>query len=291
MKDDRRRALNITLWVLAVVLMLCAAIYQRRTGPTHDMRGSFEAAGQSHGYRLLRSEVTTTDARIALPDPGNCDYGWLWYKRYATDDRFSPLQLQSEEDELAAYLPAQPAAGKLEYYLTVGCSDGDVRVPAEDADNVIIRFRGDVPAYVLLPHILLMFFSVLIGIRTGLAALFSPRGMRTMAWVTLTGMTVGGMILGPVVQKYAFGALWTGFPFGYDLTDNKMLIMWLVWLAACAVVGFKPKDSEKASCMAVAMATLVMIAVYLIPHSLHGSQLDYDKLDEGVPASEAIGTG
>jgi hypothetical protein len=291
MKDGKRTSLNVTLWVLAVVLMLCAAIYQRRTGPTHDMRGSFEVAGQSHSYRLLRSEVTTTDARIALPDPGNCDYGWLWYKRYATEDRFSPLQLQAEEDELAAYLPAQPAAGKLEYYLTVVCSDGEVRIPTEDDGNVIIRFRGDVPVYILLPHVLLMFFSVLIGIRTGLAALFRPRGLRTLAWVTLTGMTVGGMILGPVVQKYAFGALWTGFPFGYDLTDNKMLIMWLVWLAACAVVGFKPKQSEKASRTAVVVATLVMIAVYLIPHSLHGSQLDYDKLDEGVPASEAIGTG
>ncbi len=291
MKDDRRIALNVTLWVLAVVLMLSAAIYQRRTGPTRPMKGSFEAAGQSHGYRLLRSEITTTDARIVLPAAEGCGTARLWYKRYATGDRFSPLQLHKEEDELAAYLPAQPAAGKLEYYLIVDCADGEVRIPAEDDGNVIIRFRGDVPIYVLLPHVVLMFFSVLIGIRAGLAALFRPRGLSTLTWVTLAGMSVGGMILGPVVQKYAFGALWTGFPFGYDLTDNKMLIMWLVWLAACAVVGFKPKGSEKASRVAVVLATLVMIAVYLIPHSRHGSQLDYDRLDEGVPASDAIGTG
>jgi hypothetical protein len=228
---------------------------------------------------------------MSLPAAKDCGDGWLWYKRYATDDRFSPLRLQGEEDELAAYLPAQPAAGKLEYYLTLDCSDGERRIPAGDEGNVIIRFRGDVPVYILLPHVLLMFFSVLIGIRTGLAALFRPRGLRTLLWVTMALMTVGGMILGPVVQKYAFGALWTGFPFGYDLTDNKMLIMWLVWLAACAVVGFRAKENEKASRMAVVLATLVMVAVYLIPHSLHGSQLDYDKLDEGVPASEAIGTG
>jgi hypothetical protein len=279
------------LWVLAVVLMLCAAVYQRRTGPTHDLRGSFEVAGQSYGYRLLRSEVTTTDARISLPDPGECSAGWLWYKRYATEDPFAPLSIRDEGEELAGYLPAQPPAGKLEYYLTLSCTGGESRIPAEQEGNVIIRYRGDVPIYILLPHVLLMFFSVLIGIRAGLAALLHPPGLRALAWVTLTGMTVGGMILGPLVQKYAFGALWTGFPFGYDLTDNKMLIMWLVWLAACSVVGFRPRESEKASRTAVVMATLVMIAVYLIPHSLHGSQLDYDKLDEGVPASEAIGTG
>ena len=35
---------------------------------------------------------------------------------------------------------------------------------------------------------------------------------------------LGGMILGPIVQKYAFGAYWTGIPFGHDLTDAKNLV-------------------------------------------------------------------
>ena len=41
----------------------------------------------------------------------------------------------------------------------------------------------------------------------------------------------------------------------------------------------------------VLAAGLVMTVVYLIPHSLRGSELDHEKLDQGVPASEAIGTG
>ncbi len=40
------------------------------------------------------------------------------------------------------------------------------------------------------------------------------------------------MILGPIVQKYAFGELWTGIPFGWDLTDNKTLIAFLFWILA-----------------------------------------------------------
>jgi hypothetical protein len=41
----------------------------------------------------------------------------------------------------------------------------------------------------------------------------------------------------------------------------------------------------------VLVATVVMLFVYVIPHSARGSELDYSKLDQGVPASEAIDQG
>jgi hypothetical protein len=44
------------------------------------------------------------------------------------------------------------------------------------------------------------------------------------------------MILGPVVQKFAFGEYWTGFPFGTDLTDNKTLIAFIGWIIALVAV-------------------------------------------------------
>jgi hypothetical protein len=55
--------------------------------------------------------------------------------------------------------------------------------------------------------------------------------------------------------------------------------------------GTRPKPREGMSRIAVAIAAIVMTAVYLIPHSMQGSELDYDKLDKGVDPKEAIGTG
>jgi hypothetical protein len=100
MTSNSKRGLGVTLWIVAVLLMFSSAIYQKMTGPTEKLRGSFEESGQVYKYRLLRSEVTTTDARIALPDPGSCDKGQLWYKRYTTSDSFIPLPLQAEEEEV-----------------------------------------------------------------------------------------------------------------------------------------------------------------------------------------------
>ena len=39
------------------------------------------------------------------------------------------------------------------------------------------------------------------------------------------------------------------------------------------------------------LASVVMVAVYLIPHSMQGSELDYSKLEQGVDPKQAIGTG
>jgi hypothetical protein len=167
----------------------------------------------------------------------------------------------------------------------------EVRVPSASREPPVIRFKGDVPAAWLIPHVLLMFLAILIGVRAGLGAVFRPRGLRGLAWITVAGITLGGLVLGPIVQRYAFGEYWTGFPFGYDLTDNKTLIMWLAWAGACLALRRREAPVSWPRRGAVLGAAAVMLAVYLIPHSLRGSELDYEQLDRGVPAHEAIKTG
>jgi xanthine/uracil permease len=186
-------------------------------------------------------------------------------------------------------MPRQPAAGKLEYAIILETGNERVRVPAGDQD-VVARFKDAVPLGLLLPHVFCMFFAMLFGMRAGLSAVFEPERMPRHALISLALMTVGGMVLGPFAQKYAFGAFWTGFPFGYDLTDNKTLLMWGVWVLACGVILARVGGGRLRR-TAVLVATVVMTGVYLIPHSTRGSELDYELLDQGVPAHEAITEG
>ena len=280
------------LWILAVLIMFSAVIYQRMTGPTYPYRGTIEAEGESFKYRLVRSQETTGMARVALPDPNGASLdAQLHYKRFKTNDTLAVEPFVKEGDEWAAYLPIQPAAGKMEYFVEALVDGRSVRIPAQGEEDIVLRYKDPVPGWILWPHVFLMFFSVLFGMRAGLSALFDPSDMRKFAFVALIGMTLGGMIFGPFVQKFAFGEYWTGFPFGGDLTDNKMLIMWVAWLIAAAAIGTKAKKKETVSRAVVLVAAVVMTIVYLIPHSMRGSELDYSKVDEGVHPSEAIGTG
>ena len=70
-----------------------------------------------------------------------------------------------------------------------------------------------------------------------------------------------------------------------------MLIMWVAWAMAIAIAGFKPKKKETVSKAAVMLAALTMVVVYLIPHSMGGSTLDYEQVDKGIDPKEAIKTG
>ena len=85
----------------------------------------------------------------------------------------------------------------MEYYLTVNLEGADLRIPEAGQENIVLRYKDPVPSWILIPHIFMMFFSVLFGMRTGLAAIFKTDDMRKLAFITLGGMTFGGMILGP----------------------------------------------------------------------------------------------
>ena len=294
---------RLALWVLATILMLAAASYQERTGPTYPVRGTLQVGDTVLAYTLPRTETTPRDLRIAVPDPGPGAHGRVVYRRYPTDEPFTTLPMLRERGpdgtpELVVHLPSQPAAGKLEYRVELDTRSDTLRIPSEaqaaaGEGMIVARYKDPVPLPLLIAHVACMFFAMLFGMRAALGALMLPEGIGGLAWTSLWLMTIGGLILGPFVQKHAFGAYWTGIPWGYDLTDNKTLIMWLAWAAVCAVLWRTRRRAvpPRSARAAVVGGALVMTAVYLIPHSFKGSQLDYGQLDKGVPAQKAIETG
>ena len=173
----------------------------------------------------------------------------------------------TEEKGLFADIPQQPPAGKLQYYIEVTDNSGTRELLKEQP--VVIRFKGAVPGSILLPHILIMFIAMMFSTAAGLAAVFRMPVFKKYGIWTLILLAAGGMILGPLVQKYAFGALWTGIPFGWDLTDNKTLIAFIFWILA--VLLNRKKDKP----LVTVLAAFILLLVYSIPHSLFGSELDY----------------
>jgi hypothetical protein len=76
----------------------------------------------------------------------------------------------------------------------------------------------------------------------------------------------------------------------YDLTDKGA--GWVGWLLSAAAAGRAGFRASWARALVI-MSTLVMLSICLIPHSLRGSQLDYEKLtscSNGHRPGKAIGT-
>jgi hypothetical protein len=258
------------LWFLAVVITLASAYYQRTTGPTYPVSGSVEVDGTEIRFELPRSAETVADAEVAVAAAPQAIEGYLTYKRFKTADAWTQVLLTRDGERLVGSLPKQPAAGKLEYQVVLVSRQKETPLTAAP---LVIRFKDPVPAFLLVPHILIMFLGMLFSTRAGLAALDKQANPRTFVLWAFWLQLAGGFILGPLVQKFAFGVLWSGIPLGFDLTDNKTLISFLFWVAAL-IAGRKGRPARGW----VLAAAVVNLAIYLVPHSLLGSELDYSKL-------------
>lgn len=252
--------------VLAILITVATAWYQRVSGPTYPKKMTAEFNGKYYRVKLPRSHESDSPCEVRIPLHGRQLQGQIIYKRYPTNNAWDTVHMQTVGDELVGALPAQPPAGKLMYFLEL--NDGEMSHSMKD-HTAVIRFKGSVPALVLIPHIIFMFLAMLFSNLAGLQAAFRISRMRFFMVSSFIALVIGGLILGPLVQHFAFGAYWTGFPNGYDLTDNKVLINVIVWLIVLLLNIKKPRPAW------IIVAAVVTLIVYCIPHSLFGSELNY----------------
>ena len=256
----------VLFWILAFIITAGSAYYQRLTGPTYPESGAVSFQGKEIKYKFDRSCDTSKLVSVKLEniDPGI--KGYIEYRRYKTNDDKTLVEMKNENGVLTAEFPNEKdrvyktPAQKFEYKVLIVKDDRKSEIPKSP---VVLRFKGDVPILILIIHIILIFIAMLVSTRAGLEFLNKEPNYKKFALWTLGLITAGGMIMGPIVQKYAFGELWTGIPFGIDLTDNKTLIAWIVWIIATVQV-YRDKNPKKWMLIA-AIATLI---IFSIPHSV-----------------------
>jgi hypothetical protein len=262
---------TIWFWIAAIMLMFAAVVFQRQTGPTYPLKANFEVDNATVNLKLPRSYEVGKPLQLELPA---LSWEWsarLYYRPYPTDVPYLDVSFWPEGYVFVTQIPeVNQKAAKLEYFIKLEnfTTNEVITIPAEDP--IIIRYKGAVPAWALLPHILLMFLAMIFSNLAGFLALFNHERFKFWGLITIAFIFVGGLIFGPIVQKFAFDHYWTGFPFGSDLTDNKTLIMFVVWGVAVLANLKKPMP------WVTVVASLVTIVVYCIPHSMRGSEFDYE---------------
>ncbi len=276
---------SFIIWVFAVLITLSAVVYQRLTGPTNPKRVEFTLDGVVYKCKFPRSMETPVTLSQAASDsfifshqtPFDIEIDpnqeeitlKIMYRRYPGEDSLKVSTSVYSDGKYTLSLPSQPPAGKIIYYPVF--EKGETSVVIERESGIITRFKSPVPSSLLIPHVILMFMAMLLSNFTGLAAIFSDKKIARHALLVIVVLGAGGLILGPAVQKFAFGEYWTGWPFGGDLTDNKTLVAFLFWVAAWF---FNRKQSRR---YLYIIAAAVMLMVYCIPHSTAGSEYDYEK--------------
>jgi len=268
---------NWLIWIFAFIFTVVIAGYQRRTGPTYPMDVKKEIGQKVIKADLIRTYDGQDDAKVILKIADTSINGKVQFRRFKSYDNWTMAPMVRKGDSLIASLPHQNIAGKVMYFVIL--IKGSEEVQLND-NAAVLRYKGHVPMYILIPHILIIFLAMLFSTITGLEAITKGKNTLLFTWITIVTLLIGGLILGPIVQKFSFNVYWAGWPFGHDLTDNKSIVAFLFWVIAL-IVQYKNRETK----FWAILASIVLLVVFLIPHSMLGSEIDYTKL----PKTEKVG--
>ena len=148
---------SLIIWLVALILTLLLAVFQRMTGPTYPVSGSVEFNNEIAEYEFDRSHGGQGDHTVKIKNDDAGLEAELFWKRYKTKDEWTQVVMQRNENMLMANLPHQPKAGKLLYKIRLIHQAVSVFIPD---DPVLIRFKGAVPAFILIPHIIFIFCAM-----------------------------------------------------------------------------------------------------------------------------------
>jgi hypothetical protein len=251
---------TILFWTLAFIITIGSAVFQRMTGPSYPKKGEISFEGKIIHYKLERSHVSSSNYKVEI-ETGNPEIkAVIKWRKFKTLDEFNVVEMKGGK-VLSGEIPAQAPLEKIEYFIEL--SKGEATKMLPDEKTVVIRFKGDVPIVVLIPHIIAMFAAMILSTRTAFEGFVKEPKLGKLTYWTLVILFIGGFPLGFAMNWYAFGQMWGGIPFGNDITDNKTLIAFVGWIVAYYMI----KKNQAPKLFAI-LAALLMLIVYMIPHSV-----------------------
>ncbi len=240
----------------------------------------------NEGDAPVVAEINSQDGVLLFPK--------LFYRITSppnSQSAYSQTEMKPEEENsnfFAGFLPLQTKGTKVYYYLLVENQSGNVLATLPELKNpdfkpISLKFEGKVKPYIIVPHILCMFVSMFFVLLASYKSIdiYRNRGdikklAKNVLWATIF-VFIGGFPLGILVSQQALGGPgWGGIPLGWDITDNKTLLIFLYWvvLIFLAKGSLFQKDDNKNVINSRSYAGLVLIgfvlvlAMYLIPHSI-----------------------
>lgn len=255
----------------SIFLTFFFSYYQRKTGPTYPVKIKLKLFEKEFIFKLPRSWDTDKNLKIFLPFKEKSIKADIFYKVYKKKEDWKTIEFKKGEKGLYVELEPLPAAGKYEYYLKIFYLSRALEIPDKP---ITCRFKNPVPLPLLVLHIIIVFLGFFFSIFTGIYNFFYPC-KKNLVLITFILFLAGAGFLGPIVQYYAFGQFWSGFPFGKDLTDNKGLILIIFW----GVTYYKTIKGRAKNWILISF--LITIITFFIPHSLWGSELRNGKIVTG----------
>lgn len=274
----------------AVVFTLLMLVFTRNTNAVRSKHRIINQQGILIDHQTVPKQVGDEIPVISARVKGASEVRLVY--KIGLDGEYQTVAMIPKPTETNVYqatIPLHPKGIKAWYYLEAVATNelGEVVVTQPEKNQgqiepIKLKFEGDVPIYIILAHVLLVFGAILCSALALFSAIDVKRGKRTVGqsvkytlW-TLILMFLGFVPIGIAMNYFAFGAIWEAFPFGWDVTDNKSQIIMLFWLITLILVKgtlfgkgeSKNLVTERGYSTWVIISFLANIIILAIPHSL-----------------------
>jgi hypothetical protein len=259
--------------VLAVVLTLVVLFLSRYFGPNRKYTVETKLDGVTLSHKAPRGKEGEGPAELTLVVTGSqaADFSAELVGQVKGTESWERLDPARVEDGNYVFeVPSKPWTTRYFYRFEARQGGNTVTLARQNGDPMMVKFKGSVPAWIVTCHVLGMFGGFLLLILSVFYALELARGKnenRTagrLAWWSWIVLFIGAVPFGIPMNYYAFNVYWEAFPFGGDVTDNKSQIALIIWLLA--VLGLSFRRGRKTG-LAVVLAGILVLAIFLIPHS------------------------
>jgi len=294
--------MSITKIVFALLLTISLLYVARKSSmrniPPTTVEATYEDLKFSHsGDHIFKGDTTPAvfEVKVAgglLPDgselalyyePRGASQGAL----PANPQRIAGAAIPGEGLVYRFEIPNQGRGNEFEYYIQLEDASSLVlaslppNLPDQAADPLWFRFEGRRSVPLLVTHITGMFASFLLMLLAFMAAverLRSDQSRIRLGRLVLSAtlaLFLGGFALGFWINHQVYGAMWTGFPLGRDITDTKTLVIFFYWLFLLfllrgSALYHNPRGDSVGAGSArwlTILGALLSIAAFLYPHS------------------------
>lgn len=270
--------------IVAIILTIALLGISRRLSTRHPDDLAVEGSGFRAEHRTVTEQVGPGRPVLSLTLKGDRAVESFVLYRVGREEELHAVPMTGMgEGVWRAVLPEYEKGTKI--YYTITLHDGEeavANIPEESGSTLFIKYKGKVSTVVLILHIIFMFASFYFMIQSFWSALgilggrdWKGEAVGHARWVLISSF-IGGWPLGFILNYQAFGVVWEGFPFGYDITDNKTQIMFVFWLVSLLLVrgSFLGRGEDRdwlgsrGFAVALIFSFVVSLLLFIVPHSL-----------------------
>ena len=285
-------------YIGAIVITLVLLSLARSLSVTHPKDIHFSADGLTIKHttvkKIIEGEATHIPITIQNPQatPLLVTLNWTASAENVGDiskyDSMAMVPLsETSANTFCASLPKMSRGSTVHYFIKVEDTSGKqlALIPPANERPIKLKYMDKVPPYIVIPHVFLMFIAVYfatLAFFDSIKAIGTGDRLKQMGrnfkWATVA-VFLGGYPFGWAMNWFAFGSIWEGIPFGWDFTDNKtqIVLLYLIFLNVSMLGTLyenrfgKSNYSDKALGWFGLIGYLMVLAIYLIPHSIQFS--------------------